>query len=141
MCRLFGVTSPPRDVTSKGVSVKKLCPRCGEEKELTEDNFYPARPRKNHKKPGWQSYCRLCWRDINKSNKNRIRQAGWTTVEFVAGALVLIFVVLLIVSAIEIDQSFRDRCAQAGGTPLSLGRGNHLCVSEDSKILPVSYYK
>jgi hypothetical protein len=53
------------------VESKKLCPRCKEEKLLTEENFYPARPRLGRKAQGWQSYCRPCWKHINKENKER----------------------------------------------------------------------
>ena len=56
--------------------MKKLCPRCGQEKELNEDNFYPARPRKNHKKAGWQSFCRLCWKSVNAEQRERRKSLG-----------------------------------------------------------------
>lgn len=53
--------------------MKKVCPKCGKEKTLTEDNFYLARPRMGHKKAGWQSYCKACWKQINLNNKLRIK--------------------------------------------------------------------
>lgn len=51
--------------------MKKICPRCKLEKELTEENFYPARPRRNHKGCGWQSYCKVCWKDINREQREK----------------------------------------------------------------------
>ena len=51
----------------------KLCTKCGKEKPLNEDNFYPARPTATHKKGGWQSHCKECWRTINRLNKSRMR--------------------------------------------------------------------
>lgn len=50
----------------------KVCTKCGEAKLLTEANFYPARPRAGHKKQGWQSYCKSCWKIVNKDNKLKL---------------------------------------------------------------------
>lgn len=54
----------------------KICPKCLIAKELTEENFYVARPREGHNKVGWQSGCKDCWKQINKANKKRIRNAS-----------------------------------------------------------------
>jgi hypothetical protein len=54
--------------------VLKHCPRCGLDKELSEDNFYPARARKNHPKAGWQSFCRICWKIVNA--EQRLKKKG-----------------------------------------------------------------
>lgn len=51
----------------------RICPKCGEEKELSEEYFYLARPRVGHKKQGWQSYCRECWKIINRDNKLKLK--------------------------------------------------------------------
>lgn len=120
----------------------KRCPRCEEDKEINEDNWYPARPRKNHKKPGWQSYCRLCWREINKGNKLRIKEAGQGLVGFITFlslSVVIGFIVLLFIAAFAQIDSFKTNCTQAGGTALNTGR-EHICVDENGKILPVSFY-
>lgn len=61
-----------RTIKRIGVTpVTKVCRKCGVIKPLTEEFFYRARPRKNHSKGGWQSFCRLCWKQINASNKTR----------------------------------------------------------------------
>lgn len=49
----------------------KVCTNCTHEKPLTEDYWYIARPREGHPSQGWQSFCRQCWRDKNKANKQR----------------------------------------------------------------------
>ena len=54
---------------------EKLCPKCGEIKPLTEEFFYKARPRKNHPKESWQSFCKACWKLINALNKARRKDA------------------------------------------------------------------
>lgn len=51
----------------------KICKRCGEGKPATEEFWYKARPRKGHKE-GWQSNCKICWKEVNKENKARIRR-------------------------------------------------------------------
>jgi len=45
-------------------------------KPLTEEYYYKARPRKNHKKESWQSFCRSCWKAVNAQNKLRRKDAG-----------------------------------------------------------------
>lgn len=55
----------------------KMCGRCKEEKALSEANFYPARPTATHPKGGWQSHCKVCWKVINKANRE-IRKARFT---------------------------------------------------------------
>lgn len=54
---------------------EKLCPKCGDTKPLTEEFFYKARPRKNHAKESWQSFCKACWKGVNRANKERRRHA------------------------------------------------------------------
>lgn len=54
---------------SDQIEINKICPSCKGEKPLTETYWYKARPREGHKKEGWQSYCRLCWPEINRRNK------------------------------------------------------------------------
>lgn len=53
----------------------KTCSKCLVPKPLTEEFFYRARPTATHKKGGWQSHCRTCWKGINKLNKCRIKSA------------------------------------------------------------------
>jgi hypothetical protein len=49
----------------------RVCPKCSVAKPLSVDYFYIARPRGKHKTPGWQSYCKDCWKEINAENKMR----------------------------------------------------------------------
>lgn len=51
------------------------CPRCKQEKELTTENFYVARPRPGHPKGGWQSGCIECWKQRNRENKQRRKES------------------------------------------------------------------
>lgn len=53
--------------------LKRTCAKCTEDKELTEDNFYKTKPTPTHPKAGWHSYCRICWKLVNKLNKDRIK--------------------------------------------------------------------
>lgn len=53
------------------IEKKKLCTKCGLIKQLTEVNWYKARPTASHPKGGWQSHCRECWKIVNSSNKQR----------------------------------------------------------------------
>lgn len=55
--------------------ILRLCTRCNEKKEESEEYFYIARPSGPHKKSGWQSYCKECWKEINAANKLRRKLA------------------------------------------------------------------
>lgn len=55
------------------MAATKICKRCGFGKPATPEFWYVQRAREGHKE-GLQSNCRLCWKEINKANKNRIRQ-------------------------------------------------------------------
>lgn len=61
------------DEILKVIDEYKQCTKCWEFKPLTEEYWYKARPREGHKKEGWQSYCRDCWKEINRANKKRIK--------------------------------------------------------------------
>lgn len=52
---------------------KKFCSRCLNTYPLTTEYFYPAR-KIDRKKVGWQSYCKLCWKDINATNKQKRKE-------------------------------------------------------------------
>jgi hypothetical protein len=60
-----------------GGEIWKKCKKCGVKKPLTVEYWYPIRPRKGHKKAGWQSHCKMCWIDINKANKERRKLAHY----------------------------------------------------------------
>lgn len=51
----------------------KVCTRCDKSRPLTDQYWYRARPTATHKKGGWQSYCKVCWKVINKLNKDKLR--------------------------------------------------------------------
>lgn len=53
----------------------RLCKRCNVEKPLNAEFWYVQRARDSHPTPGWQSHCRECWREINRTNKQKRRLA------------------------------------------------------------------
>lgn len=50
----------------------RICPKCKKKNPCTEEYFYKTRPTATHKKSSW-SYCKVCWREINRLNKQRMK--------------------------------------------------------------------
>lgn len=59
----------------------KVCKRCNAEKPLNDDYWYKQRPRIGHPKGSWQSNCKLCWRDVNRENKQRRKSLKQSNVQ------------------------------------------------------------
>lgn len=49
----------------------KVCKLCGDPKPLTDEHWYRARPTASHPSGGWQSYCKACWKIINKNTREK----------------------------------------------------------------------
>lgn len=74
------IENPPKVLDLEGnfsrLEKTKLCQKCGESKPLTTEFWYVQRSRAGHNKPGWQSHCRECWKQINRVNKTKRRLNG-----------------------------------------------------------------